>query len=493
MSSTQDFIGAVYEKLTQMLGSSGASASTLVQMAWPGYALSPVDFRRSESPAGPYDPDVAREVAAALANIAPASVSARFENSGLEIDDLYEIVLASAIPMGATADNLPANPIYRLFSDAQFEFMNARRGLRDDPNGYYYPVTATPAAWYDESKSEGWTTVTLSTAEANKSAPPSNEFIRAGGKDALERAVWRLRPKANQAGQVKADLQKAVTAEPLGPALALKLRASPALAKPMMAHALKVGLAPAAPAPAPVSAATLRAGAPAMAKAGRVAKPSAPAAAPTPAPVLTKGARLEALRGGGAAKSVDLASAKRLFTAVNAPSPVLSRPGVNIARIDLTRRDLGIANLAERLVLKERLDQALPTKPASPATNGYSITFKVCRVNLQRPWLKLALLSTRNWWMFDTPAGTYSTGATDNNPGLFPLLPTGLIVIRDLKITANWSQEDRANIGEAASFGPFDLQGATLSQNTLEVKGMQVIGWISQVTPSLPPLSPPAV
>jgi len=489
MSSTQDFIGAVYEKLTQMLASSGGGANTLIQMAWPGYALSPVDFKRSDTPAGPYDPEVAREVAAALANIAPASVSARFENSGLEIDDLYEIVLASAIPMGATADNLPANPIYRLFSDAQFEFMNARRGLHDDPSGYYYPVTATPAAWYDESNNQGWTTVTLSGGEANKSSPAASEFIRAGGGATFERAIWRLRPKANEAVQVKANLQKTVASQPLNPTLALKLQHSPALAKPMMAHTLK-----ASPAPAPVSANTLTAGAPRMTKASRLAGAKAAINTPAPAaPVLTKGARLEALRGSKAAKSVDLASAQRLFTAVSAPSPVLSRPGVNLTRVDLTRRDLGIASLAERLVLKERLDQSLPTKPASPATTGYSITFRVCRVNLQRPWLKLALLSTRNWWMFDTPAGTYSTGAVDNNPGLFPLLPTGLIVIRDLKITANWSQEDRANIGEAASFGPFDLQGATFSQNTLEVRGMQVIGWVSQVTPSLPPLSPPAV
>lgn len=112
-------------------------------------------------------------------------------------------------------------------------------------------------------------------------------------------------------------------------------------------------------------------------------------------------------------------------------------------------------------------------------------------MNIDRPWLKLALLSTKNWWMFDTPAGEYATGSADSNPGMFPLLGTSFIAIRDLKISANWSQEDRNNLGNAASFGPFDLRDGTVNNNTIEVKGLQIIAWISRLMPKLPPLSPP--
>jgi hypothetical protein len=69
----------------------------------------------------------------------------------------------------------------------------------------------------------------------------------------------------------------------------------------------------------------------------------------------------------------------------------------------------------------------------------------------------------------------YSTVDADKNPGIFPILPVSFIVICDLKITANWSQEDKSNLDNAVSFGSFDIRNRTLNQNTLEVKGLQII------------------
>ena len=68
---------------------------------------------------------------------------------------------------------------------------------------------------------------------------------------------------------------------------------------------------------------------------------------------------------------------------------------------------------------------------------------------------------------------------------MFPSLPTSFILIRDLKITANWSQEDKENITQAVSFGPFDIRKGTLNQNSLVVKDLQAICWISQLMPAL--------
>lgn len=97
----------------------------------------------------------------------------------------------------------------------------------------------------------------------------------------------------------------------------------------------------------------------------------------------------------------------------------------------------------------------------------------------------------KNWYMYGTKAGEYSNGSGLDNPGMFPLLPTSFIVIRDLKITANWSNDDRQNLGQATALGFFDIRDSTLNQNTLEVKGLQVLCWLSTVMPQLPPASSP--
>ena len=165
MTNTTDFIARVYDELRRQLnlgnGSSGKSASEFMLMAWPGYALNASDFKPANAPSGAYDADVAKETVSQLANIAPLFSPARFENSGFQIDDLYEIILSSAIPRGAKPATVATDPTFRLFSDAKFEFEQARRGIKGDPNGFYFPCTATPARWYDESVTQGWTSVTL--------------------------------------------------------------------------------------------------------------------------------------------------------------------------------------------------------------------------------------------------------------------------------------------------------------------------------------------
>ena len=452
MANTTEFISAVFDELAKLLSINDSNPSIAMQMAWPGYALNPADFKRAEAPNGPYDPDVAKEVFSQLANIAPLMSTARFENSGFEVDDLYEILIASAIPVGATAADLPANPINRLFSDAQFELTQAQRGFHDDPNRFYYPCVATPANWYDDAASQYWPTITLKQSDAKATPPAASPFARAGGLDLAKAGLWRLKTadvsavksRAEDAATAKIALSRSIVSKsPVAAPIALKQ----ALGKNVAAASLSLG------SKVPLAAEKTR----------------------TPAFV----------------DSLGKARSAALFSRATPPANTLQNRVAALSRVDLSKRDLGVPNLVDRLVLKDLLMQQLPATPASPATDGFSISFKFCRVNIDRPWLKLALLNNKNWWMFDTPAGEYSTGTADNNPGMFPLLTTSFIVIRDLAITANWSQEDRQNIGNAASFGFFDVRDGTLNQNTLTVKGMQIIAWISKVTPKLPPLPPP--
>lgn len=444
MANSTDFISSVYDELARQLQITDANPSVVMQLAWPGYALSPADFRRADVPNGPYDAEVARETLSTLANIAPLLSRTRFENSGFEIDDLYEIVLSSAIPVGATMESAATNPIFRLFSDAQFEFMQARRGVHDDPNLFYVPCSATPAGWYDDS-GQGWTTITLQQSDVKPADPAKSTFTRMGGAELARQQVWKLRPSAGDKSALTSKMQK--------------LMKEPRVSKPLQPQAVD----------------------PSLLKKAAATRPGIPKLPP-----VSPGPGLQKL---GPTAPID-PLAKSRFVEVGAPTSAFSRSGLDLSRVDLSKRNLGVDRLSDRLLLQKLLHQELPSRPPSPATDGFSVSFRFCRVSIERPWLKLALLSAPNWWMFGTQAGTYSTGAADSNPGMFPLLPTSLLVIRDLKITANWSAEDRANLGNAQSFGFFDVRDGTLNSNTLEVKGMQVIGWVSKLMPKLPPLGP---
>jgi hypothetical protein len=487
MANTTDFISTVYGELAKLVGASGSSGSSFLLMAWPGYALNPSDFKRSDQPNGPYDPEVAKEALASLANIAPSFDRARFENSGFQIDDLYEILLTSAIPDGATETTVATNPIYRLFSDAAFELMQARRGSHDDPNDFFCPCSASPVQWYDEAAVQGWTAVSLSQTDV-KPAEPNSPFAQAGGVALSEKAVWRLRPALADNATWTDKLQDKLTkraavagatggqlgAQPTkisskAASLAAQRLASPAV-RASATHAT-LSAAVAAPAARPIAThAALNAAVAPSVTANVMARPAAPAVAARP------------LAENGS-------TAKALFQRAGAPSNTLAAK-LDLKRVNLTQANLGVASLKQRLVVKSVLGEVLPTKPPAPDTDGFKISFKFCRVNIDRHWLKLALLNTKNWWMFDTPEGQYSTGKSDDNPGMFPLLPTSFIAIRDLRISANWKQDDRNNLKDAASFGFFDLTGATVNENLIEVKGLQIIAWVCNLMPKLPPLSP---
>ncbi|KYF55943.1 hypothetical protein BE04_06760 [Sorangium cellulosum] len=456
MANMLDFIAATYDMLAGLLGIAGSSPSAVMQLAWPGYPLYPSDFKRTDAPDGPYDAAVARETLSRIANIVPALSRFRFDNSGFEVDDLYEILISSAIPAGVARSALVANPMNRLFSDAQFELLQARRAVHDDPNEFYYPCAATPHDWYDEAASQLWTNITLTSANVKPLNPATSPFVSGGGLAVARKGLWTLKPTPADIGSIKSSVQREAAAKdrrlreltprPLGP------RSGP---RPLDAH----------------RAAAMR----------RITGTRTPDAAAM--------ARSPAFR-----EHLHAARSEALFREASPPMNAFASPALveALRRVDLTQSNLGMRPLriAKRMAMSNLVYDCLPRRPPPTVPGGLGISFKLCRVNIRRHWLKLALLSTRNWYVFNTARGTYSTGRLDDNPGVFPLLPTSLIAIRDLKITASWSPGDRQNIHRAASFGPFNLLGATVNANTLEVRGMQIIAWISRLMPLMPPMSP---
>ena len=150
-------------------------------------------------------------------------------------------------------------------------------------------------------------------------------------------------------------------------------------------------------------------------------------------------------------------------------------------------------NLAinKQLLINSLLNNQLVSTPVGSTTEGFEISFRFCVVNINRGWYKAALLNNKNWYLAGSKAGGYSKGTIENNLGMFPLLPTAFIAIRDLRITAKWDHQDLSNAAQAKSFGPFDLRDGSFSNNSLEAKGLQIIAWLTQLNPILPPLSDP--
>ena len=115
--------------------------------------------------------------------------------------------------------------------------------------------------------------------------------------------------------------------------------------------------------------------------------------------------------------------------------------------------------------------QILPTqiRAGSGATNS-QISFKFTRVNLIRPWLALSLLKLNGWGVQGMGPGYLSNGMNADNDGAFALLPTAMIVVRDLSITPVGT-----NAADADSYA------------LLTSKGLQILAWINKVVPFSPP------
>src|SRR5262249_9582151 len=89
----------------------------------------------------------------------------------------------------------------------------------------------------------------------------------------------------------------------------------------------------------------------------------------------------------------------------------------------------------------------------------------------------------------------FSDGTGGDDSGLLPVLTSGFVAIRNLKISSNWSNNDLQAMQGSASLGPFSLVGRTYAAGTgtLTAPGIQIIGWFCEALPVLPPDSDPAM
>jgi hypothetical protein len=126
-----------------------------------------------------------------------------------------------------------------------------------------------------------------------------------------------------------------------------------------------------------------------------------------------------------------------------------------------------------------------------------NITVKALKVDLLRNWLDFQILSIGGWNVAGMTSGFYSSGDPVENDGLFPLLPTAVIVGVDVTIRGNWAVEDEDIVdahlkrGEPLSLGPFPLVRAGQpvgidSTGAIRSQVGHVVGYLSALVPYAP-------
>jgi hypothetical protein len=129
--------------------------------------------------------------------------------------------------------------------------------------------------------------------------------------------------------------------------------------------------------------------------------------------------------------------------------------------------------------------RAVPREFAATAT----LSMETKRVTLERPWMNLGMFRSRRWRL--NPSGGFSrvsSGQFDaKDPGIMPLLVTGVLLSRKLVIKGQWA----AGEGKGSkAFGPFALDGAGARVETgvltLTQEAPQILGFFCKVIPRSP-------
>ena len=135
---------------------------------------------------------------------------------------------------------------------------------------------------------------------------------------------------------------------------------------------------------------------------------------------------------------------------------------------------------AQRQEIQLMLAKDAPTQPV--ITSDATISFDYCVVNVTRPWLHAAFLNNAFWQIPGQGKGQLS--ANDGH-GL-AALPVGFVAIKSLSIQAPWTPDDISNLELSTQFGPFNFDSKVVD-GTIRHDGIQIIGWMLQELPDLPP------
>ena len=133
------------------------------------------------------------------------------------------------------------------------------------------------------------------------------------------------------------------------------------------------------------------------------------------------------------------------------------------------------------------------------------------RVKISRPWLVSDVFTDRFWTWLASHGFSYLSdgGISSANPpvrpiGTMPFFPSEMVVVRKVKLTADFSETDNQTItqhnqgGSSFGFGPFSISGsysedstevntsATVNGATVEIDQPQIIAFLGALMPQCP-------
>lgn len=125
-------------------------------------------------------------------------------------------------------------------------------------------------------------------------------------------------------------------------------------------------------------------------------------------------------------------------------------------------------------------------------SSQFTISFSYSLVTIERDWLYQPLLDKAElWYALTMKAGEYSSGENSSaNKGLLRCIPKAMIVVKDVAISASWSDADKKSADSAYGFGCFNISNSqpinSSTSNQLMAPGIQIIAWVCEVLPKLP-------
>jgi hypothetical protein len=302
----------------------------------------------------------------------------------------------------------------------------------------FHPVYANPTNWYDPDANDNWTGHTIGKQEGLPQPAPPAPPSRPPPKFQHQQLTWRIAPK-----NIQPDLSQPVSrTNPIYSALATPEKVAAIRNSPPDAARFSVR---------PQMFATRR---------------PAPSIAP---------------RGG-------FLSSGFLQRVANAAPAIASSLGATPAA--------SIMKTAGPLIMAQATGELETNTTAQPvSTSSIDMSFEHCVVTLNRPWWPEVFLMLKQWFVPGYACAEFSDGTGGEDSGLLPVLASGFVAIRNLKISTKWSNDDVAAMQGAASFGPFSLVGRTYDAGTgtLTCPGIQIIGWFCEALAILPPNSDPAI
>lgn len=181
-----------------------------------------------------------------------------------------------------------------------------------------------------------------------------------------------------------------------------------------------------------------------------------------------------------------------LFDTVNKEKPKVA--GNNTSNLAIKNLNvLSTLQVADRLKLSNAIAKAGEADVAPVHSDQFSMTFDYCIVHLDRPWFNKSLFHySKLWYCLALTEGYFSTGIKDEtNEGKLNCIPSAMILVKDLRIKAAWTNEDKINAKQSFGLGVFNINNSKFVNNELRIDGIQIVGWICEVLPKLPAISDP--